>query len=216
MSPARLYATAAALLGWFGVVLQLVLTLTVDVEASRTTRFFNFISYFTILSNILAAVVLTVQATRGEGGFGRFFARPEVLLAATVYMTITGLVYFFVLRHTDAPQGLSVLSNALLHYVMPPVMVLFWLAFAAKGMLSPGSIGRVLVFPLLYAAYTLVRGPLVDWYPYPFTDLRVLTMGAAVRNIIVFMVGFAVVTALYVAIDRAVGGGAAGPRRRPA
>ena len=26
------------------------------------------------------------------------------------------------------------------------------------------------VYPLTYAAYTLVRGPIVLWYPYPFLD----------------------------------------------
>jgi hypothetical protein len=27
-----------------------------------------------------------------------------------------------------------------------------------------------LVYPLAYCAYSLLRGPQVDWYPYPFLD----------------------------------------------
>ena len=30
-----------------------------------------------------------------------------------------------------------------------------------------------LVYPVAYGAYSLIRGPIVDWYPYPFLDPRV-------------------------------------------
>ena len=29
-----------------------------------------------------------------------------------------------------------------------------------------------LLFPAIYLAGTLIRGPMVDWYPYPFLDPR--------------------------------------------
>ncbi len=29
-----------------------------------------------------------------------------------------------------------------------------------------------LIFPLVYVIYSLIRGPYVDWYPYPFLDPR--------------------------------------------
>ena len=27
-----------------------------------------------------------------------------------------------------------------------------------------------LIFPIVYVVYSLVRGPIADWYPYPFLD----------------------------------------------
>jgi hypothetical protein len=27
-----------------------------------------------------------------------------------------------------------------------------------------------LIFPAVYLVYSLVRGPIADWYPYPFLD----------------------------------------------
>jgi hypothetical protein len=27
-----------------------------------------------------------------------------------------------------------------------------------------------MAYPLAYLAYSLIRGPIVDWYPYPFLD----------------------------------------------
>jgi hypothetical protein len=27
-----------------------------------------------------------------------------------------------------------------------------------------------LAFPVVYLVYSLIRGPIVDWYPYPFLD----------------------------------------------
>ncbi len=27
-----------------------------------------------------------------------------------------------------------------------------------------------LIFPVVYVVYSLIRGPVADWYPYPFLD----------------------------------------------
>lgn len=198
----RFYGGIAAVIGWFALGLQLLLILTADSDISVGGRAVNFFSYFTILSNILAALVLT-SAWRGGG---IFLGRPGVQTAATLYMTITGLVYTFILAGIWAPTGWAFVADALLHYVMPVVVVLFWFLFVRKGTLTTRSIVWMMAFPIVYAAYSLIRGPIVEWYPYPFLDVGDLGGGRVAANIVAMIVAFLVVGAIYLGLDRLLSG----------
>lgn len=162
----------------------------------------NFFSFFTILSNILAALMLTTA----WAGMGGPFARPSVQTAITIYMTVTGLVYTFILAGLWQPTGWQFVADSLLHYVMPVVIVLFWFLFVRKGTLRLGHLPWFLVFPLAYAIYSLVRGSAAEWYPYPFLDVSVHGMGAVLLNSVVMTVGFVLVGLLYIWLDRVLGG----------
>lgn len=197
----RLYSGFGAAIGWFALALQLVLILTVTSDLSVGERAVNFFSYFTILSNILTALMLTA-AWRGMGGV---IARPGVQTAIVVYMTVTGIVYTLILARIWNPTGWEYVANALLHYVMPVVTVLFWFLFVRKGTLSLRSVAWTMVFPVVYAVYTLVRGPSVNWYPYPFIDASTLTTSALVINIIVVAAAIVVLALAYLGLDQLLG-----------
>jgi hypothetical protein len=47
-----------------------------------------------------------------------------------------------------------------------------WLLFPPERRLERSMLPIWLVFPALYLAVTLIRGPSVDWYPYSFLDPR--------------------------------------------
>ncbi len=209
----RLYATVAAALGWLGLVVQFVLTMRSVDGRSGLMHFTNFFSYFTILSNILAAAMFTCVAADGRSAFARFFTRPSVMTAIAVYMTLTGLIYTLILR--EPLTGLHVWTNAILHYLMPVVVLVFWVRFVPKGTLATRGIPTMLAFPILYAAYALVRGPLVSWYPYPFIDAGVLTGGRLITNILMVALAFVIVAFAYVTFDKVLSGGPASqPSRR--
>jgi hypothetical protein len=63
----------------------------------------------------------------------------------------------------------------------------------------------MLIAPLAYGVYTLARGPIVGWYPYPFVDVTELGYPHVFRNIVEFVIFFAFVSSIYVLIDRLVG-----------
>lgn len=70
-----------------------------------------------------------------------------------------------------------------------------------------GACGRpiippLLIFPVVYAAYSLLRGPIAKWYPYPFLDLDQNTGGQVALNIVLLLVGFSLFAAMLVAFDR--------------
>jgi hypothetical protein len=129
----------------------------------------NFFSFFTILSNLLAAVVLLWGAA--------WLAAPPspgyelVRGAAVVYMTTTLVVFALLLSGIQADLQLTApWVNTVLHEVMPIVMILDWLVVPARPAPSLGQAMAWLAFPIVWLAYTLIRGPIAGWYPYPFLD----------------------------------------------
>jgi hypothetical protein len=120
-------------------------------------------------------------------------------------MTVTGLVYTFILASLWNPQSWLFVADAGLHYVMPVLYDLFWLAFVAKGTLAQRSVASWLVFPLLYGFYSLARGPFAAWYPYPFIDVNALGYGRVAINMVAMLVGFLVLGGILLAIDRGLG-----------
>jgi hypothetical protein len=131
----------------------------------------NFFSFFTIESNLLAAAVLLVV---GFGALAGVRARRTFAFirgAATLYMVITGIVFALLLAGLEQRLQVTVpWINIVLHYIMPVVMLVDWLLFPPKFRFSFVQTLGWLIFPLLYLVYTLIRGSLVNWYPYPFLD----------------------------------------------
>lgn len=201
MTTARAFAAVGATVGWVALDLQLV-ALHINAAARGVafwTATVNYFSYFTILANILATLVLSAFALDLWG----VLRRPAVTAAAAMYMAATGVVYFTILRHIWNPQGLDWVADTLLHYVMPVVYVLFWLIFASKAGLTARHAGLWLLFPVVYSLYSLVRGALMGFYPYPFIDVNVLGYPVVFRNAALLAVGFAILGALVVVAARA-------------
>ncbi|MGY3127348.1 hypothetical protein ACVWW9_000847 [Agrococcus sp. UYP33] len=139
----------------------------------------NFFSFFTIESNLLAMVVLAllVAAQLGRPRIGRRF--DVLLLCATTYMVVTGIVYNTLLRGIELPQGATLgWSNEVLHLIAPLWMLIDWLLTAGKREVRFADLRIVAIYPVLWLVYTLLRGPVtLDqasgrpwWYPYPFLD----------------------------------------------
>ena len=60
--------------------------------------------------------------------------------------------------------------NVVVHRLFPIVVIVDWLIDPPRTSISVRGSLVWLAFPLLWTGYTLVRGALVDWYPYPFLD----------------------------------------------
>ena len=130
----------------------------------------NFFSYFTILSNLLVAISLSYQLNFPRSKPGQFFSSTSVSTAIAVYIFIVGLVYNLVLRGIWSPTGWQLVADNLLHVAVPLLYILYWYFFSNPEKLPWKSLLSWLVFPAFYLTYTLIRGALVNWYPYPFVD----------------------------------------------
>ena len=155
------------------IVAQLVRSIENTVAANGDVGFIlqNFFSFFTIESNVLAALSLAIGAVMVAAGRTETAGFTVFRLVAVTYMTVTLIVYNLLLRGIELPQGQTVpWSNEILHVVGPLLIVADWLFAPGRTRLEWNRVWAVVVFPIAWAAYTLVRGPLVSWYPYPFLD----------------------------------------------
>ena len=131
----------------------------------------NFFSFFTIESNIFAATLLLYLAWRGSTDPVHQGRLDLIRGAATLYMLTTGIVYDQLLSgYTAELQTAVIWVDNVVHRMMPVVIVIDWLADPPKTSLTVRRALVWLAFPLVYLAYSLIRGPLVDWYPYPFLN----------------------------------------------
>ncbi|MRH89707.1 hypothetical protein GFY24_20040 [Nocardia sp. SYP-A9097] len=153
----------------------------------------NFFSYFTIQSNILGVLVLLVGGLLDPGSRGWQLFRG----AGTLYLTITLIIYAVLLADVDVQMD-DEWTNAALHKVMPLAILVDWLIIPAGIKLAPKVIGSWLIYPVVYGVYTLIRGPIVDWYPYPFIDPRTqgyLGLSGRLALMVVFFAVLAVAVA---------------------
>ncbi|WP_017298137.1 Pr6Pr family membrane protein [Nodosilinea nodulosa] len=174
----RGFAALSALVGWFALAAQFYLSVQLGVANGTGVLggVVAYFSYFTILTNGLAAIALTAAALpdRTSPALLAFFRRPGVITAITASILVVGSVYFLILRHIWEPQGLQKLADVLLHYVMPPLFGIYWWWGVPKGRLRPAAILRWMLYPLGYAVYALVLGAIRGRYPYPFIDVTAL------------------------------------------
>lgn len=153
-----------------GIITLLAIILQLLSSISRGLDIYNFFSFFTIESNILAAALLITM------GIYQLIEREIKWLAyirgaATLYMTMTGIIYVLFLSGNElALQTTIPIVNIILHYVIPAVYLLDWIFFPPKDRMSIRVAMVWLAYPLLYLTYSLIRGGFTSWYPYPFIN----------------------------------------------
>jgi hypothetical protein len=99
-----------------------------------------------------------------------------------VAITVTGLVYHVALASVLDLDGIHQLGNQLVHTVVPALAVVGWLLFGPRDLTSPRMARLSLAFPVLWLAFTLIRGSVIHWYPYPFIDVSKIGYGKVVLN----------------------------------
>lgn len=198
---ASVTAATIAAAGWAGLALQFYLSTTSGRDATFFLNAFRYFSYFTILTNLFVALIVTAPLLPER--MGRWLAGPQVKAAGATYIAMVALVYWLLLRRHWNPQGIQAVADMLLHAAVPALYVFYWLAFVEKGSLRWRSAQAWLVYPLAYFAFVLARGALLGAYPYPFVDVNQLGYVQVATNAAAFLTAFAVLGSTVVATDRA-------------
>ena len=160
----RGYRVAFALLTLLAIAVQLQRSINSGFSAA------NFFSFFTIESNLIAVAVLLWAASRDTARRSPF-AVDLIRGAAVLYMSITGVVYGLLLAGLQQELQTTIpWVDIVVHRLMPLVMVADWLIDPPHGRIELRRALVWLAYPLLYAVYSLIRGPIVKWYPYPFLN----------------------------------------------
>jgi len=110
-------------------------------------------------------------------------------------MVVTGIVFSLLLSGIEGVALTAVpWDNIVLHYIIPIAMVVDWIADSPSRRIEFKKALVWLAFPLAYLVYSLIRGPIVNWYPYPFLNPVNGGYGQiAITSIIILLGGIAMV-----------------------
>jgi len=157
---------AAGLLVLAAIITQITDQLVNDVFVPS-----EYFSYFTIQSSMMNVVVLLVGAMLAFR-----FKRDTVIYtgvrsAILVYAVVTAGVYNVLLRGLP-PEGFVGIQwpNEVEHVWIPLLILIDWLFSTGRARLGYRWLWVAVGYPLLWCAFTLVRGAATGWYPYPFIN----------------------------------------------
>jgi len=198
------FTALVVIVTWFALVLQFSISIPAYLANARSisSTLVQLFSYYTILSNLLMVICLTVILIAPKSAWGRFFSRETVLTSIALYITIVALIYNVILRSLWHMEGLFKLANELLHVVDPLLFVIYWFAFVPKAGLKYKDVLPWLWFPFIYFIYVLVRGAVSGDYPYPFLNAAKAGYAQVMLNALILLPIIWGLGALYVLIAR--------------
>lgn len=191
-------ATAVAVAA--GLVIQLLVVATAASSrwGSVGARLFNVFCYFTIQSNVLVGIgclLLWLRVERDSAGFA------VLRMIGLVGITITGIVYHVAIARLVEFDGWGLVADQLTHTVVPILAVAGWLLYGPRGLAGWRTVFLALGFPAGWIVFTLLRGPIVRWYPYHFIDVTSLGYGKVAANSVWIAILYLGVSAGYRALD---------------
>ena len=132
----------------------------------------NYFAYFTNQSNAAGVVVMCLGAWLS-------FRRPvdpgwlmtARMLTAT-FTIISGIVFGLIVSQAGDYNYRIVVpwSSQLLHFWIPSYVIIDWIFAPGRTPIAWKRIWLVLIYPLVWGGFTMVRGAIVGWYPYFFLD----------------------------------------------
>lgn len=182
---ARVYHLVVALVGTSALTISLILSATSPVSGGAINGIIFTLSYFTVWSNIVALIVnwmLAADPTR-DGALFRWLR-----MTSLVMIVITGLIYALILAASANPCGWGVYTNFGYHYFVPWATLLGFLLFGPRPRFTWDLVPKMMVIPVVWLGYTLLRGLMtvnapgstcsdialqrgVKFYPYPFINI---------------------------------------------
>lgn len=200
----QFWAAVFFALGLFALTAQLalIINITHDSGGAYLPAVIRFFSFMTIWTNILLTLVFACPLFFPSSKLTRWLQAPLAAGGIFVYALVVMLVYHFVLAPIWNPTGLQKVVDICLHYAMPSGYLLYWFLFSLPGRLKFGFPLRWLLYPLVYSWYALLRGALVQEYPYPFIDLTIISKAALLQNMALICLAYLLLGYLLVGADR--------------
>ena len=148
-----------------------------DRLANNNFRPTEYFAFFSIQGSIIAAVTLAVGGYLALNNKVESVTLQRLRLSVVTYVIIISVVYNALLRGVEVKPGevdygyvWPVLPNEIIH-VWAPIFIL--LDFALMSMVNKPrlrAIFWVLIYPLAWLGFSIVRGLMTDWWPYWFLN----------------------------------------------
>lgn len=160
----------------------------------------QYFSYFTILTTMITIVVVLVGGVMALGRPVDTSLYASIRLAVVSYAVVTAIVYNVLLRGIpDEGYVVTPWPGEIMHVWMPIFLVIEWLVAPGRPRLRWSAIGVVVIYPLTWAAFTLVRGAFTGWVPYPFFEFSTgfVSIALYILGIAAIIIGFAALGILW-------------------
>ncbi len=210
---ARGFFLLTALTVFLGMIIQLWVSahLTGTQFTTVGARIFNVFCYFTVQSNLIVGVtclLLALRLNRASTVFRVF------RLAGLIGITVTFVVFHVALAHLQDLKGSAAAADMILHTIDPILALVGWLGFGPRAHVSARIALLSVLFPVAWMCLALIRGPLVDFYAYPFADPRSLGYPRVLVNGVLVGLLFIGSALVALAVDRLIRHFTARQRRR--
>ncbi|MES2171130.1 MAG: Pr6Pr family membrane protein [Actinomycetota bacterium] len=172
------------------LLLAAIVTQVVDESVHRIFIPGQYFVYFTNQTGMMNVLVLLV------GGVIAVRALPDTRLLTNIrvaifsYEIVTALVYNGLLRglHTPGYQGIH-WPTEVLHVAIPVFVVIDWIVTPGAVRVRWRALWFAAIYPTAWILFTMTRGLVTGWYPYPFLDP---SAGGGCASAIGYIVGIAV------------------------
>lgn len=174
-----------------------------DGIAGALNRLGDTLSYFTIWSNLVVAVIVTLLALnpRRDGTWMRI-----VRLDALLMITVTAIVYAVVVAPAITNTGLEHISNPLVHIVTPLVTLGVWVAAGPRDWISTRIVFVSLLIPVIWIVFMLIRGEVSGVYPYGFCDVATLGYPQVFLNLVLVVVFTLFLATIFAGVEKLLRG----------
>lgn len=206
------FAVSAALFGWLGLVLQLMLSVqpdqagisaidgTAGVGAAPAHAILLFFSDYTHWAVLFATLLLSYAALPAM-----LCPRPlpsTLMTAAAVYVTMVVAGYHFLLHDYRHVTGVPQLTGNLLHYVLPLLFLMYWWLFVVPSRAGWRQIGRWASLPLVYTAFVVLCGTYPAAYAYRYGNGETFGPVRLLVHAVAFMFAYGLIAWAVVFLDR--------------
>lgn len=188
------------------------------------------VAFFTTQSNIIVVAYFAIVVFHMLRSGQVAAVAPRLRGGVTLWIVITGLISHVLLSNLANPlPGLIVADPAaaltnqslfLLHYVVPAMVVIDWVAFDPRRAVRWRDGLWWLGYPVAYGAISIARAAwfptVADRYPYPFLDPSQGGWAEVAAGMVPVIVISAVLAAGVIGLDRLSGRLSTRGRRSPA
>lgn len=204
MSKTQLYRLCLAGLGMLGVGMQIA------------QDGLGMLLYYTVLSNILvfSFLLYLVKWEQEHGNINQDHQLLRIKGGVTMAITITFLIYHFLLAPIAKPQDFWNVRNFLVHYIVPIGLILDTIILDRKKVYRLLNPLAWTVTPLIYCFFSLFNGlvtklpvPGAVDSPFPYFFINVTKYGwpAVLQNSLGIFIGYVLVGYLLFLIKNNIG-----------
>lgn len=172
-------------------------------------------SYYTNLSNLLCIIFFIFYIIKMLLNFNNLEHNyyKKMKGAVTLIITVTTLVYNFILRpfmtDMDGVMDLNSIGNYIVHLILPIMVILDYFLFDEKGLYTKKDPLYWIILPFIYWIFICIRAKIGkpftytnSPYPYFFLDIDAFGLPQIIINVILAIILIIILGYIYVLIDK--------------